>query len=120
MQKIGLVQDVTSRLFFSAWEDVTVASHCRKPLGVGWGLQRCGWGRKTWQAFKRGSATALSTLFFRLVVRKTGKFDTATPAELKQTKAGCLVIRATEYEAEIIAKNNPDIFVESDVIHEKY
>ena len=51
---------------------------------------------------------------------ETGKFDTATPAELKQTKAGCLVIRATEYEAEIIAKNNPDIFVESDVIHERY
>ncbi len=40
--------------------------------------------------------------------------------KLKQTKAGCLVIRATEEEAEIIAKNNPDLFVEADVIHEKY
>jgi len=40
--------------------------------------------------------------------------------KLKQTKAGCLVIRATEYEAEIIAKNNPDLFVEADVIHERY
>lgn len=40
--------------------------------------------------------------------------------KLKQTKAGCLVIRATEYEAQIIAKNNPDLFVESDVIHERY
>lgn len=40
--------------------------------------------------------------------------------KLKQTKAGCLVIRATEEEAEIIAKNNPALFVEADVIHEKY
>jgi hypothetical protein len=40
--------------------------------------------------------------------------------KLKQTKAGCLVIRATEDEAEIIAKNNPYLFVEADVIHEKY
>jgi hypothetical protein len=40
--------------------------------------------------------------------------------KLKQTKAGCLVIRATEDEAERIAKNNPYLFVEADVIHEKY
>jgi len=49
--------------------------------------------------------------------------------KLKQTKAGCLVIKrrrqslrllATEEEAEIIAKNNPALFVEADVIHEKY
>lgn len=40
--------------------------------------------------------------------------------KLNQTKAGCLVIRATEEEAEIIAKNNPDLFVEADVIHERY
>ena len=39
---------------------------------------------------------------------------------LKQTKAGCLVIRATEDEAGIIAKNKKDLFVEADVIHEKY
>jgi hypothetical protein len=30
------------------------------------------------------------------------------------------VIRATEEDAEIIAKNNPYLFVEADVIHEKY
>ena len=48
-------------------------------------------------------------------INNMGKVET-----LKQTKAGCLVIRATEYEAEIIAKNNPDLFVEADVIHEKY
>jgi hypothetical protein len=44
----------------------------------------------------------------------------ASVMKLKQTKAGCLVIRATEEEAEIIAKNNPYLFVEADVIHEKY
>jgi len=48
-------------------------------------------------------------------INDMGKVET-----LKQTKAGCLVIRATEYEAEIIAKNNPDLFVEADVIHERY
>ena len=40
--------------------------------------------------------------------------------KLKQTKAGCLVIRATEEEVEKIALSNPDLFVEADVIHEKY
>jgi len=40
--------------------------------------------------------------------------------KLKQTKAGCLVIRATEEEAKKIAISNPDLFVESDVIHERY
>ena len=40
--------------------------------------------------------------------------------KLKQTKAGCLVIKATEDEAEIIAQNNPDLFVEADVINERY
>ena len=39
---------------------------------------------------------------------------------LKQTKAGCLVIRATEEEAEKIALSNPDLFVELEIIHEKY
>ena len=48
-------------------------------------------------------------------INNMGKIET-----LKQTKAGCLVIRATEEESEIIAKNNPDLFVEADVIHEKY
>ena len=40
--------------------------------------------------------------------------------KLKQTKAGCLVIRATEEEAEKIALSNPYLFVEADVIHERY
>jgi hypothetical protein len=40
--------------------------------------------------------------------------------KLKQTKAGCLVIRASEEDAFLIAKNNPYLFVEADVIHEKY
>jgi len=44
----------------------------------------------------------------------------ASVMKLKQTKAGCLVIMATEEDAEIIAKNNPYLFVEADVIHEKY
>jgi len=48
-------------------------------------------------------------------INNMGKIET-----LKQTKAGCLVIRATEEESEIIAKNNPDLFVEADVIHERY
>ncbi len=39
---------------------------------------------------------------------------------LKQTKAGCLVIKATEEDAFLIAKNKKDLFVEPDVIHEKY
>ena len=39
---------------------------------------------------------------------------------LKQTKAGCLLIRATEEEAEKIALSNPDLFVELEIIHEKY
>ena len=40
--------------------------------------------------------------------------------KLKQTKAGCLVIRTTEEEAEKIALSNPDLFVELEIIHEKY
>jgi hypothetical protein len=48
-------------------------------------------------------------------INNMGKIET-----LKQTKAGGLVIRATEEESEIIAKNNPDLFVEADVIHERY
>ena len=46
--------------------------------------------------------------------------DMGKVEKLKQTKAGCLVIRATEEEAEKIAISNPDLFVEADVIHEKY
>jgi hypothetical protein len=46
--------------------------------------------------------------------------DMGKVEKLKQTKAGCLVIMATEEDAEIIAKNNPYLFVEADVIHEKY
>jgi len=48
-------------------------------------------------------------------INDMGKVET-----LKQTKAGCLVIRATEEEVETIALSNPDLFVEADVIHEKY
>ncbi len=48
-------------------------------------------------------------------INDMGKVET-----LKQTKAGCLVIRATEEEVEKIALSNPDLFVELEIIHEKY
>lgn len=48
-------------------------------------------------------------------INNMGKVET-----LKQTKAGCLVIRATEEEAKKIALSNPALFVELEIIHEKY
>ena len=55
-----------------------------------------------------------------LTVCSTAINDMGKVEKLKQTKAGCLVIRATEEEAEKIALSNPDLFVELEIIHEKY
>ncbi len=70
-------------------------------------------------------ATPVCSTVCSTAINDMGKVET-----LKQTKAGCLVIAeglacawhrvATEEEVEKIALSNPDLFVELEIIHEKY
>lgn len=55
---------------------------------------------------------------FSLVFEAIG--NVSKVEKYRQTKSGCLVISASESEAEKIAKDNPALFVEADVIHSRY
>ena len=74
-----------------------------------------GYNLKKDQVLNRVRGAIASAGLPRSAINDMGKVE-----KLKQTKAGCLVIRATEEEAEKIALSYPDLFVEADVIHEKY